>query len=327
MGEADRSTHVWIGFNIPACLYLDSEDAGGLTLLAGTTRLDFKHIVNSNGRCGMPLQMTGAEIINDDRGNFTYTSVSVCIPVRADWKVREYVSEAIRATNDVIVAYREAANRRTIATIGPTDLSQGLTIEGPFPDPEDFVKHSGISGMYVAGHRPDGTPMLTAKGFAGGWGPLQATYGSDIFATLQEYLAGAKRVSVARRFLQEAFRELRHGDFAFASVLGGGSLEIGIQELLDRKAWQSGNTGNFANKFLVFPFVQNGQRGFDQIDPGSFTLVERLYKVRNKVAHEGKPYYVDDIVVPPKSVVVTSADVDSMLQAADVTLAWIETHP
>jgi hypothetical protein len=134
-------------------------------------------------------------------------------------------------------------------------------------------------------------------------------------------------VSVGRRFLQEAYRELRHGDFAFAAVLGGSSLEIGVQDLLDRKAWHGGNVGTFATKFLVFPFVQNSQIGFDQVDPFAFTLVERLYKIRNKVTHEGRPYYVDDSSVPPKSVAITSSDVDTMRQAADVALRWVETHP
>lgn len=176
----------------------------------------------------MPLQMTGCETVNDDRGNYTYTSVTVFIPFRADWKARDYISEAIRATNEVIVAYRVVANRPTIATIGPTDLIQGLSIEGPFPNSDAFIKHSGVSGILVVGHCADGTPMLSVKGFVGGWGPLLATHGVDTFAELQKYLSGSKKVTVARRFLQEAFRELRHGDFAFASVLGGGSLEIGI---------------------------------------------------------------------------------------------------
>lgn len=327
MTEADRSTHVWIGFNIPACLYLDSEKTGGLTVESGATRLDFKHVINPNGRCGMPVQMTGTEIINDDRGNYTYTSVSACIPFRADWTGRDYVAEAIRSVNETIVAYREVTNRPSIATIGPTDLSQGLTIEGPFPDAKDFVKHGGISGIYAAGKRADGTPMLSVQGFAAELGPLQPTHGPDTFAKLQEYLSGAKKVNAAQRFLQEAFRELRHGDFAFAAVLGGGSLEIGIQELLDRKSWHGGNAGTFATKSLVVPFAQNGQLGFDQVNPAAFTLVEQLYKVRNKVAHEGQPYYVDDSVVPPRFVAVTSADVTAMLQAAEVALRWIETYP
>lgn len=95
--------------------------------------------------------------------------------------------------------------------------------------------------------------------------------------------------------------------------------------MLDRKAWKSdkGDKISFAKKFLVFPFTQNGQLGFDQVDPESFTLVERLYKIRSKVTHEGKPYYVEDSI----AVSVTSADVETMLQAADKTLTWIEAHP
>ncbi len=327
MTEADRSTHVWVGFNIPACLYLDSADAGGVILCSGVSLLDFKHVINPAGRCGMPLQMTGSEITNDDRGNYTYTSVSVCMPFRTDWKGRDYVAEAIRAANDAILAYREVADRQTIATIGPTDLSQGLTMEGPFPDTDEFARHSGISGMYVAGNRPDGTPMMSVKGFPAGWGPLQPTHGPDIFAKLQEYLGGTKRVSVARRFFQEACRELRHGDYAFAAVLGATSLEIGIQEFLNRKKWNGGNAGSFAEKYLAFPFVQNGEVGFDQVDQRSFKLVERLYKVRNKVTHEGQPYYVNDTVAPPQTVSVTSADVETMFQAANLALEWIDTHP
>ena len=270
--------------------------------------------------------MTGAEIINDDRGNYTYTSVSACIPYRTDWRGRDYVTEALRAVNETIIAYREIVDRPSTATIGPTDLSQGLTIEGPFPDPEDFVKNSGISGMYVAGNRTDGSPMISVKGFAGGWGPLQPTHGSDVFTKVQEYLSGTNKVSTARRFYQEAMRELRHGDFGFAAVLGGTALGVSIQELLDRKSWKPGNSGTFASKFLVDPFVQNGLSGFDQCDPSAFGVVERLYKVRNKVAHEGRPYYVDDSATPPQSVAVKSLDVDNMLQALRVALEWIESH-
>ncbi|MCP4406508.1 MAG: hypothetical protein GY807_01865 [Gammaproteobacteria bacterium] len=298
MTDTDRSTHVWVGFNIPTCLYLDSQEAGGLTIQSSTTRLDFKHVVNPRGRCGMPVQMIGAEIENDDKGNYTYTSVSACIPFQPDWSGRDYVAEAIRAVNETIIAYREVAGRPTIATLGPSDLSQGLTIEGPFPNSKEFLKNSGLSGVFVSGNRPDGTPMLSMKGFVGGWGPLQHTLGPEIYAQLQEYLSGSKKIGAARRVLQEALRELQHGDFGFAAVLGGSALEIGIQELLDRKSWQGGSNGTFANKFFVDPFVANGETGFNKIDSAAFTLVERLYKVRNKVAHEGKAYYMDNAYEP-----------------------------
>ena len=274
----------------------------------------------------MPVQATGAEIENDDRGNYAFTSVSACMPFRKDWIGRDYVAEAIRAVNETIVAYREVAGRPTIATLGPTDLSQGLTIEGPFTDPQGFLKDSGLSGMYVSGERPDKTPMLSMKGFVGGWIKLKPVLGPDVFTELQDYLSGSKSVSTARRLLQEASRELRHGDHGFAAVLGGSALEVGIQELLQRNGWTSGTTGTFAKKSLVDPFVANGRHGYDEVDPVAFAAVERLYKVRNKVAHEGRAYYQDDSFTPPKAVPVTAGDVETMLKAAGQTLGWVESQ-
>lgn len=325
--EADISNFVVVGFNIPACLHLDSGNVGGRLLEAGNTRIDFKHIVDPQGRCGMPTALTGAEITDDDRGNYTYTSVSVCIPFDPNWAASEYVDEALRAVNAVIVAFREVAERPTIATLGLTDLSQGLTVEGSFPDSEEFVQGSGISGIYLGGVRGDGSPVISMKGFAGGWGRLQPTRDLSTFDEIQQYLDGSKSVSVARRYLQEAFRELRHGDFAFALVLAGGSLEIGSQELLRRKSWSAGNSGSFASKFLVAPFIANGGIGFDQIDVNAHDLVEKLYRTRNKVIHEGRAYYMDQSTTPSTEVAVISADAPPMVSAAKVALDWLEGHP
>jgi hypothetical protein len=83
-------------------------------------------------------------------------------------------------------------------------------------------------------------------------------------------------------------------------------LEIAIQELLDRKSWKPGTTGTFAHKFFSEPFAQNGRDGLDKVNESAFGRVERLYKVRNKVAHEGKTYYVDDSATPPQVITVTT---------------------
>lgn len=324
--EADISKFVVVGFNIPACLHLDSGNVGGRLLKIGGTRIDFKHIVNPQGRCGMPTVLTGAEITDDDRGNYTYTSASICIPFYATWPSSEYVAEALRAVNAVIIAFREIAERPTIATLGLTDLSQGLTVEGPFPDSEKFVKESGVSGMFLGGVRSDGSPVLSMKGFAGGWGRLQPTRNLSTFDEIQEYLDGKKVITVARRYLQEAFRELRHGDFAFALVLAGGSLEIGSQEYLRLKSWSAGSSGSFVTKFLVAPFTANGVVGFDQFDSIAHDLVDKLYRTRNKVIHEGHPYYMDQSASPPMAVTVTSSDAHLMMSAAKVALDWLEGH-
>jgi hypothetical protein len=327
MAEADLSAYVFVSFNIPSCLYLDSNNVGGITLKSGKTLLDFKHIVNPHGRCGMPIQLTGGEIIDDDMGNYTYTSVSACIPYDKTWKASEYILEAIRAINEVIVAYREVANKPTIATLGFNDLSHGVVIEGPFSDTEKTIKGSGISGTYVMGVRGDGSPVFSIKGFAGGWHQLQPTLDTAQFTEIQLYLDGVKGVTVARRFLQEAFRELRHGDYSFAIVIAGGSLEIGAQELCDRKCWSPGSSGSFGCKFFITPFVVNGHPGFDQVDPKSFDLVEKLYRTRNKVIHEGKPYYLDNSIVPATTIHVNLGDASIMIEAVRNAINWLEGYP
>jgi hypothetical protein len=326
LAEADRASHVWVAFIVPTSLYLDSGTVGGLGVKSGDTLLDFRHVVNPRGRCGMPVPMTGAEILDDDRGNYTYTSVSACMRYNADWAGRDYVMEALRAVNEVIVAYREVANRPTICTLGPWDLSQGLSIEGPFQNGRAFVRDGGIAGQYIAGTRSDGTRFLSAKGFVGGFGKLRALHGADVFAEIQEFCSGVKHVSAARRVFQEAQRELRHGDHGFSCVLGGSAIEIAIQEFLDRKGWPSGSQGTFANKNLVKPFADHGESGFDDVEPSRFALVERLYKVRNKVVHEGKAYFVDESTDPASHVVIGPNEVEQLLVAASAALSWIESR-
>lgn len=324
MTDADRSTHVVVGFNIPASLYLDSTEAGGKVLVKNGVRVDFKHIIMPKGRCGMPIELTGSEIPNDDRGNYSFTSVSCAFPFNQGWPARQYWEESVRIVNDIILAYREVVDRPTVATIGPTDLSQGIFIEGPFPDSPTFVQSSGISGMFVAGNRADGTTMLSSKGFVGGFGPLQPKHGPPIYDAIQAYLDGSKVVSTARRFLQEANRELRHGDAAFAAVLGGSSLEIAVQTLLAKKGWSGGPKGSFAKKFLQDPMIVAGSPTFKTANAAAYLAVERLYKVRNKVAHEGKAYYIDE--GSTTAVPVGSPEIKTMLEAAGVCIAWLESH-
>ncbi len=279
LSASESANFVNISFALPFCLYLDTSAISGNYFRWGNAYLCCKHRIEPKGRCGSPIELTGAEIKDDDRGNFTYTDISIITPFNGKRRIREHLEMTLDATNNLINAYRLMFDRPTLSTLSFADLSHGIEITVPYKLEKSDLEKSGLAGMWVGGEK-DGKYFSTLKGFAGSYHSYFPTKTDSDVNALQDYLDGKLTITTSQLFRMSAERELKHGDYKFAAVLGGSCADIATDTFLNIKNWQEGpKHRTFAERRLEDPFVANGQPGFQQAYPREYSLIETLYKI------------------------------------------------
>jgi hypothetical protein len=325
LSESDFEKYINISYALPFCLYLDTSLISRNYFRCKDAYICCKHHVIPKGRCGSPIELTGAEIKNDDRGNFTYTDISIIIPYLGNRHINDYLELALEITNLLINSYRLAFNRPTLSTLSFSDLSHGVEITVPYRIEKSDLESSGLAGMFVGGNK-EGKPISTIKGFVGGYQSYVSIKSESDITILQEYLDKKHTITTSLLFQMSAEKELKHGDFKFAAVLGASCADIATDSFLNRKNWQEGPKHHtFAERRLEDPFIANNVTSFRQAYPTEFTYLELLYKIRNKVVHEGEAYYIDNSYSPPQCITVFSNEIANYLTALKVLIPWLES--